>query len=122
MSTHVTLMNPATQERIKVKVGWDWPLFFSVNAFGLPLFLKKLNLLGMIYFALTVNVLLFAAFEPAGPITAAFALTYLGLLVWIGANGNDRTVRRLIDAGWRVEERSAPDARSAEAHGEFSTA
>lgn len=122
MSTHVTLTNLATQDRTEVKVGWNWPLFFSVNAFGLPLFSRKLNLLGMIYFALTVNGLLFAAFEPFGPLTIAFALTYLGLLVWIGANGNERTVKRLIDAGWRVDERSAPDARSAKVHGEFSAA
>ena len=122
MSTHVTLTNPATQDRTEVKVGWDWPLFFSVNAFGLPLFSRKLNLLGMIYFALTVNGLLFAAFEPVGPLTMAFALTYLGLLAWIAANGNGRTVRHLIDAGWRVEQRSAPDARSAKAQGEFSAA
>ena len=49
----VVMKNPRTGQLRDVKIGWSWTLFLFSHFFGLPLFLRKLNMWGCVFLVLT---------------------------------------------------------------------
>ena len=74
---NVTFRNPKTGELKQVKVGWSWILFLFSGLFGLPLFLRRLQMWGWLFFALWAVNLLAASRAPGIFITMQFII--LGL-------------------------------------------
>jgi len=106
MPGQVTLVNRATKDIKNVKIGFDWPAFFSPFIFGLPHLLRKVWVIGGIL--LVVNVLSFFV-SPAGAsqedmmVIAVFALLVdVGIGIWLGKNGRSQFAKSLLSQGYEL--------------------
>jgi uncharacterized membrane protein len=59
MKVMIPFKNSKTGEIVKVKLGWSWTLFFFSSVFGIPLFLRKLNVWGSFAFGVILYFVLF---------------------------------------------------------------
>ena len=103
----ITMKNPKTGELKDVKVGWSWTLFFFSSFFGLPLFLRKLNIWGGVAFALC-SLSLFSMLS-GRTIEALFfdlmiMIANLGLSIFLAIKGNEFTAKNYIENGWMFVE------------------
>jgi len=108
---NVELKNPRTGEFKEIKVGWSWVLFFFAGFWGIPLFLRKLNIWGGIFLFLSLfgtcqswiaNFFAGDA-ETAGLMgigVLGFSVSMLVLTVYIAAKGNELTAKNLLENGW----------------------
>lgn len=99
-----SLRNPKTGEVVDTKVGFDLVLFLTSWFFGLPLFLRKLNVWGAFMFALVI------AFDLA-PRTVksaedelysaiAVLVLYGAFSLYFGIKGSELTAKNYLDLGW----------------------
>ena len=106
MNVKVGMKNPKTGEVKMIKVGWSWVLFLFSTFFGLPLFLRKLNVWGAVF--LTFGILgwvvgiMAISSDNDGLQFAAYSLTGLGwvLQIFIGLKGNEMTVKNYLENNW----------------------
>lgn len=102
-SMKVAMRNPKTGEIKEIKIGWSWILFLFSGFFGLPLFLRKLNVWGGIFLALwAVNFVGSSTiddFERVGS-TVILSLIALGLQIYMGIKGNELTAKNYLELGW----------------------
>lgn len=99
----VSLKNPATGELKEVKIGWSWTLFLFASVFGLPLFLRKLNIWGSIYLALyAVMMLITYLGDPDTAILGSviFNVLFLCLNIFLAIKGNEMTAKNYLEHGW----------------------
>lgn len=114
MAIRVSFINPRTNEKMKIKIGWSWVLFFGASIFGIPFFARKLNNLGFVFLAVAfLNWLLPEI--PRDPdaqnaLALAMAVLTVGMNTWIAIKGNAMTARNLLDLGWEFEAPSSPEA------------
>lgn len=98
------MKNPATGELRPVKVGWSWVLFLFASFMGIPLFLRKLYLLGCLMVAWNLLGMLTTPSEASRPEMAMFfvlqLVMQLGVLVWLGLKGNEYTAKNYLERGW----------------------
>ncbi len=100
---NVSMINPKTGEIKEVKIGWSWILFLFSSFFGLPLFLRKLNILGGIFMILWIVYIIFPSVvggNDALAISVLFNLIFLGLQIWLGIKGNEMTAKNYLELGW----------------------
>ena len=100
---NVSMINPKTREIKEVKIGWSWILFLFSSFFGLPLFLRKLNILGGIFMILWIVYIIFPSVvggNDALAISVLFNLIFLGLQIWLGIKGNEMTAKNYLELGW----------------------
>lgn len=103
----VAVKNPMTGETRFVKVGWSWTLFLFSGFFGLPLFLRKLNVWGSVFIALwAINFIVSSlARNPEGAaLSVVFFFLFLGLQIWLGIKGNEMTAKNYLELGWKFAE------------------
>ena len=119
MRIDLAFKNPRTGELRKVKVGWSWTLFLFSGVFGIPLFLRKLNIWGFVFLALWIvnfmtNYMDFPRDERA---FSAFVLCviFLCLQIWMGIKGNEMTAKNYLDLGWELLDPSSELVRYAKA-------
>lgn len=105
MKILVGFKNPKTGEIRHVKCGWSWTLFLWSGVLGLPLFLRKLHVWGMIFLTLWVVNLLSGPFgyNEAGNLVALF-FVFLGLQLWLGLRGNEMTAKNYLEHNWALLE------------------
>lgn len=99
----IAMKNPKTGEIKEVKVGWSWTLFLFSGLFGLPLFLRKLNLWGAIFFALWVVNLIVPSIvsgEERDIIEGFLFIIFIGLQIFIGVKGNELTAKNYLEKDW----------------------
>jgi len=109
----VLMNNPKTGELKRIKVGWSWVLFFFSTFFGIPLFLRRLYvwgiLINVINFSTSISQSL-ADLEPKD--VALVALTAcildLTLMIFFGVKGNELTAKNYLEHGWVFAD---PDAQ-----------
>ena len=99
----VMLKNEKTGELKGVKVGWSWVLFFWSGFLGIPLFLRRLNMLGIMFLAFwflnfMVNFILVSS--QALIIQSLLFLIIFGLTIWMGVKGNELTAKNYLENGW----------------------
>jgi hypothetical protein len=106
----VTMKNPKTGESKEVKVGWSWILFLFSGFFGLPLFLRKLNVWGSIFLVLwVVNLLVpYVVTDDSSFLSIFLGLIFLGLAIFLGIKGNEMTAKNYLESGWVFAE---PDSQ-----------
>ena len=51
-NTYFSIKNPVTEKEKRIKLGWNFPLFFTSPILGIALFLNKLYLLGVLSLAI----------------------------------------------------------------------
>ena len=100
----VTMKNAKTGELRDIKVGWSWVLFLFSGFFGLPLFLRKLNVWGAVFLTLWVTNFIAPAVtrdqDRALGVQLLMFLTFLGLEIWIGIKGNEMTAKNYLENSW----------------------
>lgn len=99
----VQIKNPKSGEIKEIKIGWSWILFLFSGFFGLPLFLRKLNVWGGIFFALWIGYIIIPMFLPPGAalsISLFIGLIMTGLSIYMGLKGNEITVKNYLENGW----------------------
>lgn len=103
----VQFRNPRSGEIKKVKIGFSFVLFFFSGFWGIPLFLRKLNELGLVMLVISLvytGMNLVSEINPSIPYINfslfAFFLLCLGLGIWLGIKGNELTAKNYLDKGW----------------------
>jgi hypothetical protein len=96
----VALKNPKTGEFKEVKVGWSWILFLFSGFFGLPLFLRKLNVWGAIFLALWIVNLAITLVTPYADAGLLIVAISFGLQIFMGIKGNEMTAKNYLESGW----------------------
>ncbi|MDR2056010.1 MAG: hypothetical protein LBQ10_09125 [Desulfovibrio sp.] len=108
----VTMKNPKTGESKEVKVGWSWILFLFSGFFGLPLFLRKLNVWGAIFLVLCIVFLVAPNVIPndddSFALSLVLQLSSCGLSIFLGIKGNEMTAKNYLESGWMFAE---PDSQ-----------
>ncbi|MFG1465692.1 hypothetical protein V5F77_22675 [Xanthobacter sp. DSM 24535] len=107
------MKNPKTGELKRIKVGWSWVLFFFSTVFGIPLFLRRLYVWGIL-----INVINFSYsitesvtdLEPKemGTLVLMVCLLDLGLSIFFAIKGNELTAKNYLEHGWVFAE---PDSQ-----------
>jgi hypothetical protein len=100
----VTFIHHGQKDIKTVKIGFDWPAFFSPFIFGIPHLIRKLWVIGGILFVM--NLLSFFI-TPAGAseedmmVIAVLALAFdIGLGIWLGKNGRAHHAKSLLAQGY----------------------
>lgn len=99
----VMLKNEKTGELKGIKVGWSWVLFFWSGFLGIPLFLRRLNMFGIMFLALWfLNFVVNFALPPSETIIVQCGLfpLFFGLTIWMGVKGNELTAKNYLENGW----------------------
>jgi hypothetical protein len=91
----VSFRNPKSGEVKQVKVGWSWTLFFFAGLFGIPLFMRRLNIWGAV-----MAVLCLAAPFSMG----ATYIPALVLQIYLAIKGNELTAKNYLEHGWEFAE------------------
>jgi len=97
----VKMKNPITGELKEVKIGWSWTIFFLSGFFGIIFFLRKLNIWGGIFLALSV-AMLFTTAQPE--ITLYLTLIFWVLIIWLSVKGNEMTAKNYLELGWEFSD------------------
>lgn len=98
----VVMKNPRTGQLRDVKIGWSWTLFLFSHFFGLPLFLRKLNMWGCVFLVLTaISVGLGFVFPSAAGLVNAVTF---GLSIYLAIKGNELTAKNYLELGWNFVE------------------
>jgi hypothetical protein len=99
----VTMKNPKTGEIKEIKVGWSWTLFLFSGLFGLPLFLKKLNLWGSIFFVMWIINLIVPSIvsgDEGEIVKGCILFIFIGLQVFVGVKGNEMIAKNYLEKDW----------------------
>ncbi len=99
----VSMKNPKTGELKEVKVGWSWILFLFSGVFGLPLFLRKLNVWGFVFLAMWAVYYLTPETlqqKTGVGLDIMWFLVEISLSIWLGIKGNEMTAKNYLDLGW----------------------
>ncbi len=101
----VRMKNSSTGEMKELSTGFNWILFLFSGVFGIPLFLRKLNVWGGIFAFLSI-IGIFGYILIIGKVLAGLALFYIAniiifiLSIMIGKNGNKLTAKNYLENGW----------------------
>jgi hypothetical protein len=90
-----SLINAFTGKEVQVSFGWSWFFFISPFLFGIPLFLKKLNLYGII--AILFNIILISSIarEFVSDIFIS-AILYAVYSIFLGIKGNKISAKNYL--------------------------
>jgi hypothetical protein len=101
MKILIGFKNQKTGEIKNVKCGWSWTLFLWSGVFGIPLFLRRLNVWGSVFLVLWV-VNLLAGGSP--DIAVILFAIFLILQIWLGIKGNEMTAKNYLEHDWIIAE------------------
>lgn len=108
MAKVIKMTNPKTNETKNIKLGWSWILFLFSGFFGIPLFLRKLNKLGMIFFVFCVTIFIL---PPELMNVVSFVL--MCLQIWVSIKGNEITIKNYLKLGWEFSEPDSEETKFA---------
>jgi len=105
LDQYVDLRSKGTQEVRRIKIGFSCPCFFFSFFFGLPLFLRKLNVWGGVVASIDILYIILNTSESLKARNAAFIifLSIIGLSIFLGFKANEMTGKYLIESGWEFE-------------------
>src|SRR3982751_1658947 len=113
----INIQNPRTGEIRHVKCGFSWTLFIWSAFFGLPLFLRKLNVWGFVVLLLVLVALITGPFGlDIGGLQTIFTLVLFAFYFWLGIKGNEITAKNYLDLGWQLAEPDSELTRMAMRH------
>lgn len=101
MKILVGFKNPKTGEVKHVKCGFSWTLFLFSGVFGLPLFLRRLNVWGFVFLALWIVNFIFG--RELDNMIVLFII-FLCLQLWLGFKGNEMTAKNYLENDWIIAE------------------
>jgi hypothetical protein len=109
----VKLQNDQTRDIKIVRIGFDWPAFFSPIIFGIPHFVRGMHVIGGVLLAISLVQLLPLVMEmgegAANWLVFTPALVKLGLAIFFGVKGREQFAKHLLENGYDF---SDPDSES----------
>ena len=113
MANFVQIKNDKNGETKRLKIGWSWILFLFSGFLGIPLFMRRLHLLGGIFLGLwALNFVIgLTILDPTAPI--ALFIIFLILQVWLGIKGNEITGKNYLEHGWSFVDSDGLEAKYA---------
>ncbi len=97
----VTFRNPRTGELKNVKVGWSWTCFLFSGLLGIPLFLRGLDLWGLIMALYWLVFMLGDHFIGFSEITSRILeVASLSVYIFLGIKANEMTAKNYLKQGW----------------------
>lgn len=99
----IAMKNSKTGQIKEVKVGWSWTLFLFSGFLGLPLFLRKLNLWGVIFFVLWIVNLIVPSIvggEERDIVEGCILIIFISLQIFVGVKGNELTAKNYLEKDW----------------------
>ena len=102
----VQFNKPDSHQVREVKVGFSWTLFLFSGFLGVPLFMRRLDILGGVFLALFMTRFLFLIPGSGGQATVLMIIgillpvVWFCLALWIGAKGNELTAKNYLKRGW----------------------
>jgi len=112
MATNILFKNPDTGETKAVKVGWSWTLFLFSNWLGVPLFIRRLNGLGILFACLWLMHTIAHSAHSFGLELILFFVS-ASAAIWIGVEGNKMTAKNYLTRGWKFADPDSDVTRSA---------
>lgn len=104
----ITFKNSITGETATVKAGFSWILFLFSSFFGIPLFLRKLYLLGVIMLileAINITLIVFTEFYYYSALEFLMYIVQFGMSginIFLGIKGNKMTALNYIKLGYKI--------------------
>lgn len=100
-ATLVPFKNDRTGELKHVKVGWSWILFLWSGLMGIPLFVRRLYFLGIVFFFIWVANIVAASVAEEDPVFLVIVGTvHFVLQSFLGFKGNEITAKNYLRRGW----------------------
>lgn len=114
-AVHVTMKNPVTGELKRIKIGFSWVLFLFSPILGIPLFLRKLYVLGAVMVGWNLLGMIGMPGDPGhvGIYVLTQLVIQLGLMIWLGLKGNEYTAKNYLERGWQLTQPDAVETRYA---------
>jgi TctA family transporter len=107
MAIDIVMTNSKTNELKSIKVGFSWVLFLFSGIFGIPLFLRKLNVWGGIFAGLWIVNLVITSLATDTDVVMTvgilFQIIVLSLSIFIGIKGNEMTVKNYLEQDWEFK-------------------
>jgi hypothetical protein len=125
------LNNPFSGEIKQLNVGWSCTCFIFSSTFGIPLFLRELNVWGAVMCCISIlliykNMLILSSnlfvinrfvLDFMG---LTLALLGLGLSIWLGISANKLYGLKLLEKGWLFSEPNSKETLFAKEQWEIS--
>jgi hypothetical protein len=112
----VNLRNRTTGEIKSQKIGWSWTCFLFGSFFGIPLFLRNLNVWGGVMLFLSGFDLALSSWPPSPAIIINeifVSLIEVGLSIFFGVAANRMAGKSYLEHGWEFAEPNSAAAAAA---------
>jgi hypothetical protein len=115
---YIQLFNPITGEIKEIKLGWSWTCFFFSSTFGIPLFLRDLNVWGALMTCISFSIIFLQLFKDYNLLltTNLYYVIYLDLIIlplaiisfiltiWFAISANRLYAIKLFEKGWIIKD------------------
>ena len=115
---HIKLINPNTGEIKEIMTGWSWTCFFFSSTFGIPLFLRDLNVWGALMTCISFSIIFLQIFKDYNLLFTSnlyyiiyldlmiipLAIISFGLTIWFAISANRLHAIKLFEKGWKIKD------------------
>jgi len=110
-SNELIMLNEQKRDQRIIKIGFDWPSFFSAWICGIPHFIRGQTTIGIMLLVLSLGSYLpFMSNMSEGELAFAsltLLIFFVGLSIYMGSNGRKLLVKHLLENNYKFEDESS---------------